>query len=96
MAYVPFFPVKGNIGFWPIVLTKADGKLYGQFSMASTVQLASVRAVAAVLDSRVTDVSFPADIRHSFQHSRPVTDGNKAQCTRLLQSEQLVGFVRHY
>jgi hypothetical protein len=50
----------------PIVLKKSDGKLYGRFLMASTDQLTCVRAMAAVLDSRVTNLSFPAYTRREF------------------------------
>lgn len=36
------------------------------FLVASTVQLTRVRAMVAVLHSRVTDLSFPADTRTEF------------------------------
>jgi hypothetical protein len=60
------FVVKFSIGSWPIVLKKSDGNFYGGFSVASTAQLRRVRAMVAVLHSRVTDLSFPADTRTEF------------------------------
>jgi hypothetical protein len=48
------------------VLKKSGSSFYGQFSLASQVQLTRVRAMVAVLHSRVTDLSFQANTRTEF------------------------------
>jgi ribosomal protein S12 methylthiotransferase accessory factor YcaO len=50
------------------VLKKSHGNFFGGFLVTSKVQLALVRAIAAALDSRVTDFSF--HWCRVFQHNR--------------------------
>jgi hypothetical protein len=51
---------------WPIVLKKSAGNFFSKFSVTAEVQLTHVRVIAAVLKSRVTDLSFPPTQEPSF------------------------------
>ena len=63
-----------TVHFRPIALKKSDGNFYVEFSVTSTGQLSCSRALATVLNSRVTALRFLPVLESSFQHNRSIAD----------------------
>lgn len=73
----------------PIVLKKSDGNLYVEFLVILTVQLTRVRAMAAVLNSRVTDLSFPTDTRTEFFNTIGPEADARQQCRSVTEMRKI-------